>query len=108
MSGDTSPRGPQVRIRVNHKYTAKDGWRTDETTVEIDAELLLIDDAYMVRNVSETGVVDTQLLANLIRDLEKMAGQEGEWEANRRNNADRNEALASVPEELPSLADVPF
>lgn len=34
MSDTVTARGPQVRVRIQHTSTVKEGWRVGETTVE--------------------------------------------------------------------------
>lgn len=99
---ETTITGPHTRIRLNFTNTIKDGWRCSESTIEVEAELLLIDDQYQVRNAGETGVVSTQLIRHLLADLAAEAHHIGSEEANRRNRAER-EALADVP-----MEEVPF
>lgn len=70
MSGETSE--PRIRVRINHTHTAKDGWKCNETTVEVN-------DFYPTRD----GDIRT-----LFRELMEDAHALGKIEADRRNSVE--------------------
>lgn len=99
---EATVKGPQVRIRVNHKYTAKDGWRLDETTVEIEGEASFKGSGFEAPD----GTGYTTPIATLLGDLSQEASAAGEAEAQRRNNADKQAKLYGPGD--PDMAEVPF
>lgn len=64
---------PLVRVRINHAHTLKEGWRVNETTVEITLSL------------AEEG---PDLLRHLLEQTQAVAYEVGRFEAQRRNAQD--------------------
>lgn len=69
--GQRQPWQPSVRLRSNCKYTAKDGWRADETTAEV--------------TIHDGDLYGADLL---LRDAQRVAFDAANDEANRRNRED--------------------
>ena len=95
---EATVKGPQVRIRINHKYTAKDGWRLDETTVEVEGSIESVDGSHRLAGFSNSNAPVMDSLETIVTGLLADAYSHGTAEAHSRNNADRQQTLHGVPE----------
>lgn len=86
-----------VRTRVNHTHTLKDGWRLNETTVEVTGSLTLGEnDTPMIHAIQfqhdQFGIVHGgRTLAGVVSRVMEEITVAGQAEADRRNADDRIE-----------------
>lgn len=104
---EATVKGPQVRIRVNHTRTARDGWKLSETTVEVEGTIEQANGMHQLSGFNNPETPFLESLETIVTGLLGDVFSYGEVEAQRRNNADR-QAVLNGPGDPDMMAEIPF